>query len=302
MTCRAGFSHGPCFTLTARENPVAMNPMDSQKMPDFTRHGHLGHARLFSGMFQLLWLLMLGFAACAGMACAESGIVVWKEQRFHNDDRARAFVFDDMRATPEITWFSKGSQRMGFEKHQFFQYLLLPPSLPAELAEPEQLIPYRQQFAESNAFAKRFPSAARILKPQLDVMKDAIADFEAGQVYFSGEWMPRADYESKVAARDKILREKAARREAERLEAERKRQAMERKEGLRYAYAYGSGLLVFLILLVTSIVRRMGRLLVSLILAPMLAAGWMTYQHGSYSWIKQHAEKISRAWKSADAP
>jgi hypothetical protein len=253
-------------------------------------------------------MLILAIFAATGMVRAEKGIVVWKEQSFHNDDRARAFVFDRMKSSPEITWFYKDAERMGFEKNRFFEYLFMPLVLPAELAEPEQFSSYRQQFAELDAFASRFVSAARILKPQLEVMRGVIADYEAGQVYFSGEWMPRADYEVRVAERDNLLRETAALRQTERekqaalLEAERRKEgrrqlAMERVEGRRYAYAYGFGLVLLLILLATAIVRRMGRLLVVLILAPLLAAGWMTYHHGGYGWMKKHAEIISHSWK-----
>lgn len=255
----------------------------------------------------------LAVFACSVAAHAEKGIVVWKEQRFHKDDLARAFVFDRMKSSPEITWFYMGSERMGFEKNRFFEYLSVPPALPPELAEPEQFASYRQQFAELNAFASRFPEAARILKSQLEVMRGVITDYEAGQVYFSGEWMPRADYEARVAERDKLLRETAALRQAERekqaalLEAERRKEArrqlaLERAEGRRYAYAYGFGLVLYLILLVTAIVRRMGRLLVMLILAPLLAAGSMTYHHGGLDWMKRHAEKISHSWKMIEPP
>jgi hypothetical protein len=72
---------------------------------------------------------------------------------------------------------------------------------------------------------------------------------------------------------------------------------MQRAEGRRLAYAYGSGAVLYLILLVTSVVRRMRRMLLLLLLAPLLAAGWMTYRQGGYGWLKQHAEKISRSLK-----
>ena len=270
-----------------------------------------GHLLPLAGLLRRF--LALAFFAGSVAAHAEKGIVVWKEQHFHNDDRARAFVFDRMKSSPEITWFYKGAERMGFEKTQFFEYLFVPPVLPAELAEAEQFASYRQQVAELDAFAKRFASAARILKPQLEVMRGVIADYEAGNVYFSGEWMPRAEYESRVASRDKLLRETASQREAARAKEAalhqseqrkdaRRQLAMEREEGRRYAYAYGFGLVLFLILLVTAIVRHMGRLMVGLILAPLLAAGWTTYHHGGFGWMKNHAEKISRVWKSAAPP
>lgn len=239
-------------------------------------------------------MLMLVFFAGVGVLRAEPGIVVWKEQRFHNDGLARAFVFDNLKLSAEITWFYKGSERMAFEKHQFFAYVFVPPALPPELAEPEQFASFRQQFSELDAFAKRFASAARILNPQLEVMRGVIADYEAGQVYFSGEWMPRADYEARVAARDSLLRENAVQRLAERAKEARRQLAMEREEGRRYAYAYGFGAVSYLILLAAAIVRRMGRVRLVLILAPLLAAGWMTYRQGGYGWIKEHAEKISR--------
>ncbi len=258
------------------------------------------------GIFRLLCLFTLAIFAVSGAAHAENGIVVWKERHFHNDDRAQAFVFDHMKPSSEITWYHMGAERMGFEKNQFFKHILLPPSLPAELAEPEQLASYRQQFAELDAFATRFPAAAALLKAQLEVMRSVIADYEAGQVYFSGQWMPRADYEARVTSRDKKMREAAALREAGR-EKERREQASrqfakELKEGRKYAYTYGFGLVMFLILLVTAIVRRMGRFLILLILAPITAAAWFSYKQQSYDWIQQHAEKISRVWKTADAP
>lgn len=233
----------------------------------------------------------------AGVARAEWGIVVWKEQPFHDDASARAFVFDRMKPAGGITWFFKGSERMGFEKHRDFDHVLVPPALPPELAEPGQFASFRHQVAELETFAKRYAAAARILEPQLEVMRGVIADYEAGQVYFSGEWMPRADYEARVAARDRTLHENAARRQAELAEESRRLHAMERAEGRRLAYAYGSGVVLYLILLITSIVRRMRRTLVLLLLAPLLAAGWMTYRQGGYGWFKQHAEKVSRSLK-----
>jgi hypothetical protein len=274
-------------------------------------HESYGFERWVKGVFRLRLMLMLVFCACGGMANAQKGIVVWKEQKYHKDESARAFVFDQMQVFPEIIWFSKGAERMGFQKHEFHEYVLFPPPLPAELAEPEQFASYRLQFTELGSFARRFPAVVGILKPQLERMREALAKYEAGQVYFSGEWMPRTDYEVKLAKRDSLLRQQAAERQAERakragrLEAERhaalrKSMEMERQEGCRYLYGYGFGITLYLILMVTAMVRDMRLLRNGLALALLLAMGWMTYDHGSLGWIEEHAQKIPQAWKFSE--
>lgn len=217
----------------------------------------------------VIWCL-----ATSGVALAQSGIVVWKDFPTQTDADVRMVAFDRMMTAGGTTWFYKGEKRRGFEKNQFFRYVIVPPSLPAELIKEEQYTKLHDHFDEISNFAKHFPGTGSILNPQLGVMRGVLDDFAAGKVYFTGKWMPRADYDKLMAERDAAITRKRATSE--------QRQADARNR----AYATVGGIAIYLVFLIGACIRRLRKLILLLILLPSAAACWLTYRDGGYEWAK----------------
>lgn len=239
-------------------------------------------------------ILMLLLFVCLGSAHADTGIVVWrdwKDPKLKKNDEYRIFVFDEIRRTEHGQSFHKGAERKVFGKNDICNYIIVPPALPKELAEPDQIQAFENKISELKAFAKRFPISASVINPQLEVMNGVVADFDAGQVYSQGEWMARADYEvgkRKAESQMLVQRELVSQKKAD------ARLAIGRK----HAYLYGGGILLYLALLCVTFFRGMGFSLFVLIVGPMATAGWMSYQERGFEWINPHLKNIEIAWKS----
>jgi len=237
----------------------------------------------------VLWCLGTG-----GVARAESWIVAWKEQSFHSDASAKAFVADRMQDMGAITWFYKGTWKKGFAKNEVFHFVSLEPGVPAELTNPEQCSSLKYQCEKLGGFARQYPNSAEILNPQLTAMRGMIENFQAGKAYFAGHWIAQSEYDTLIAKRNQALHSAAVQRqelerkqalalELQRLAAHEQHQVEARK----LAYATVAGLAIYLVFLIGGLARGLRKLVWLLLLLPCVAAGWFTYQEGGYDWTSK---------------
>ena len=247
-----------------------------------------------------MWVLgVVWCLAASGLAVAESWLVAWKEQSFHSDASAKVLVADRMEDKGPIVWFYKGTQKKGFAKNEFYRFLSLEPGVPAELTNPEQFASLKFYFEKRSGFAKQFPSAAEILNPQLASMRAMIENYQAGNAYFAGKWMPQAECEAILTQRAAALRTAAAGRQTldhQRAEIRdfRQRDLRERKqvEARKLAYATVGGIAIYLVFLIGGLARGWRKLVWLLLLLPGLAAGWLTYQEGGYEWARTAQKRL----------
>jgi len=265
-----------------------------------------------SRVFLLRLIGLIGCVGTSGLAQAESWLVAWKEQPFHSDASAKVFVAERMEDKGPITWFHKGTQKKGFAKNEFFRCISLEPGVPAELTHPEQFASLKFHFEKLSGFAKQFPNAAEILNPQLATMRTMLDNYQAGQAWFAGKWIPQAECEAIIARRNSALRASAAQRQdLEHQRSEmlkfRRSDALERKqiEAHKLACVTTGGIAIYLVFLIGGMVRGLRKLVWLLLLAPCLAAGWLTYQEGGCDWAKnlqQHLAGLPAQLKPPDQP
>ena len=253
-------------------------------------------SRLLALRVGLLWCL-----GASGVAVAESWIVAWKDQPFDSDASAKVFVCERIQDAGEVTWYYKNGRKKSFAKDQFFSTARVDPCVPAELVTQEQFDLLKYNFERLGGFAKRFPNAAAVLSPRLAVMRKMIVNFEGGQVYFSGTWMPDKEYAATIAKPNSSLHPATGQRQtahpqgAELKELQR-RDALEHQrlealgnhqaESQPLAYATVGGLAIYLIFLLRAMRRGLRKLVWLLLLLPCVAAGWLTYQEGGVAWAK----------------
>ncbi len=79
----------------------------------------------------------------------------------------------------------------------------------ANLREESQVLPLEAVVAEWSAALKRFPSAAKHLKPRIAALRKEIARFRGGEVKADGEWMSKAALEGRItklaAERERLI-------------------------------------------------------------------------------------------------
>ena len=236
---------------------------------------------------QLVWKERRG-----SMKSAEIGVVVWKEQPFHSDSVARAFAFERMKQAGPVTWFYNKTYSKSFEEHQSFQQIRYPQWPVGEIVQQEDFESLKFKLSELEAFAKKYPNAAGYLKGVIGSMRDASSKFSAGNVFFNGTWVTRAEYDKLVFERDELIRKNAKERE----ESEKRLRALNAKQEAntkaRSQWILAGGGLWLLLLLVASTTGSWK--IVSILLIVLTAvAGWFTYAYSGFGWT----EHVLRAVK-----
>ena len=241
------------------------------------------------------------FLATGGAALAESWIVAWKAQPYDSDASAKVFVCDRIQDAGEVTWYYKNGQKKSFAKDQFFRSARIDPSVPAELTTQEHFDLLKYNFARLSDFARQFPNAAAILRPRLVTMRQMVANFEAGKVYYSGIWMPTKEYAATIAKSNSSLHPATGKRQAGNpqgtdLPELQRRDALEQQrlaalagqeaQSRTLAYAGVGGFVLYLVFLLRAMRRGLRKLVWLLLLLPCAAAGWLTYQEGGTEWAK----------------
>lgn len=236
--------------------------------------------RLFSNCFGLRVVLLGFFAATLGAARAQPGIVTWKEQAFHKDASAKAFYFESMKQMGPITWFYQGNRRMSFERYQSFDLIFIPGSL-AELSgknEPD----LRIDFDKLSAFAAKYPAAGVMLKARLDQMSDYLKNYQAGEAYVAGTWVPLSKFE-------KITTLEQPEVSVDEVPAV-VQTSSSRIQFPQVVRAACAGYLVVLLVLVFLGKGRVGLFLLPL---PLLVIfGWFTYEEGGFGWTRNMAGRM----------
>jgi hypothetical protein len=245
---------------------------------------HFMFERLVSNCFVLRLLIIGVFAVTLGAAKAEPGIVTWKEQAFHADASAKAFYFESMKQTGLITWFYHGDRRISFERHQPFDFVLIPGSL-TEL-NGKTTSDLKSDFENLSGFAAKYPAAGVMLKARLDQMGAYLKNYQAGEVYVAGKWRPLSEYEKIIGTRDRVKPVAEVAPPAPDVPALVSTPDSYRIPRLVTCAAY----LVGLLFLVSRGKRRAALLF---LLLPLIAAfGWFTYEESGLAWTRKMPEKM----------
>ena len=269
---------------------------------NMTSHSAMFPAKLDVTLYTLLSFLVF-FAMTTGIGNA-GGILVWKEKPFHTDKSAKALLFDEMKVFPTITWFYYGgTQKLqrGFEKHEFYRYIPFPNCPPPEVTEQEQADSIKYNVEKLRDFVQKFPNAEEVLKPHFAATADTLHQFETGNVYFIGKWMPRAEYERIQNDRsqfitteeERLTRKIALRRQKEKDDKIRNlieltNQAAKTRS-IRILVAYS----IYFALLLLTFRRKKLTPLIILLLIGILGTSWLTYGVGEFSWATGLFENLS---------
>jgi len=218
------------------------------------------------------------------MKSAEIGVVVWKDQPFHNDKTARAFAFDSMKRSGLITWFYNGAVNKSFEPHTFVEHIRFPQWPPGEIVVQEDFDSLKFKLGELESFANKYPNAAGYLEGMIGSMREAVSKFSAGNVFFNGTWVTRSEHAKLVSQRNEAISKNAREREEEskklRVEAQRDADARYRSQVI----LIGGG--VWLLLLLGALLTRSWKIASTLLLVMAGVAGWFTYANSGFGWTE----------------
>jgi len=235
------------------------------------------------------------------LRAAEIGVVVWKEQSFHSDASSKAFAFDRMKQAGPIAWFYNGAKNKSFEKHELFQQIRFPQWPPGEIVAKEDFESLKFKLGELEAFANKYPNAAPLLMGMVGSIREAVAEFSSGKVFFSGDWISREEYQRLAGQRDNLLKKYAEEREV--LEKQLHQEAQAAREAQQEAKAQqrsqwilaGGG--VWLLLVLLSLLTRSWGTALLLIFALLGVAGWFTYTESGFGWTGD-VERVVRGLPS----
>ena len=132
-----------------------------------------------------------------------AGLVAIKDQPFHHDDGANVIVFVSMKnqGGPMVTVKTANSE-FTVERQKIVGTLEILP-LPATLTTETEIAPVRENLANTKAFAVRFPKSQALLKDRIANLEKASATFSGGNVLADGQWMPKAEFDTSLAASKK---------------------------------------------------------------------------------------------------
>jgi hypothetical protein len=222
------------------------------------------------------------------MKSAEIGVVVWKEQPFHNDKTARAFAFDSMKRSGLITWFYNGTVNKSFEPHTFVQHIRFPQWPPGEIVAQEDFDSLKFKLGELESFANKYPNAAGYLEGMIGSMREAVSKFSAGNVFFNGAWVTRSEHAKLVSQRNEAISKNVAERELYQkhlyqVAQEAMKAQQEAKKTSLWILA-SSG--VWLLLLLLAMLIRSWVTVSFLVIVLLVVAGWFTYTESGFGWIE----------------
>ncbi len=186
-----------------------------------------------------IWLPSLCLAALTAASAHAMGIVAIKEQAFHEDSSATVFMFSEMidGGAPFIK-FRVGSKDFTFDRVKVAAAVEIPPSIPENIATPDEIKPLRTSLADLTSFSTRFPKSGTDLAPHIATLSDQVSRFDQGEVRHRGKWLPAGDYASLQATLDgrnavNLLEEQRRQERIEILRAEKEKIATaQRAKGL----------------------------------------------------------------------
>ena len=222
------------------------------------------------------------------MKSAEIGVVVWKEQQFHSDKTARAFAYDNMKRSGQVTWFYNGTVGKRFEPQTFVQHIRFPQWPPGEIVTQEDFDSLKFKLGELEAFAEKYPNAAGYLEGMIGSMREAVSKYSGGNVFFNGGWVTRSEHGRLVFQRNEAISKNAKEREIEsrKLRAREAEQA-QRDTDTKYRSLWimiGGGVL-FLFMLESLLARRW-KIASAFAVALIAIAGWLTYAESGFGWAE----------------
>ena len=162
------------------------------------------------GVFLIMffWLNLFQEGMCGG-------VLVTKEQVFHADSSAKAFIFESIKDVgPHFVIETKAGTSL-MDKSKFMRYIELPPGIAKNVFCDEHVDSIRNKIVEITSFCERFPSSKPLFQDRIDLLMRTVSSFESGFVCFESKWMRSQDFEK--------LRERHAEQWAKIEHAEKKR-------------------------------------------------------------------------------
>lgn len=136
----------------------------------------------------------LALAVCTAQAV---GVAALKEQPFHRDSSARAFVYSQILDSRGPHLRLVGSRRnVEILRTHLVARIELPEAIPDRLLEEHDVTPLRELLTDVRNFTTRYSRAEPVLRPYYDSLRGHINRFDAGNVRFEGNWMTRKELAS----------------------------------------------------------------------------------------------------------
>ena len=131
--------------------------------------------------------------------CPAAGVAVLKEWSFHRDSTAKPVVYRHIIDShgPYLRIVG-GKTNMDIFRSKLVDRIEVPNSIPANLAEEEDVSSLRESLAATQAFSKRYPLSAPILHPVVSALSAHLALFDAGQIRHEGTWFTREALAAKL--------------------------------------------------------------------------------------------------------
>ncbi|MGC4015596.1 MAG: serine protease [Luteolibacter sp.] len=196
----------------------------------------------FTALSNLLRAGILLFPCLAIVDAA--GVAVVKEQNYHRDESATAFVYlERIDSGAPFVKFKTSTSESVVDRSKLAGYVDVPSSIPANVRNEEEATILRQTIQQMTAFASRFPKSEPLLKANIESFSKHLKEFDDGKIRLNGTWITRAEF-SRI---QKDLEEKAAqikkedaemtassekrRREREQFELSQREKGLEEYEG-----------------------------------------------------------------------
>lgn len=166
------------------------------------------------------------------------GVLVYKNHASFDDSFAHAIPYDSIENHGFVIWVNAGDKKLRFEKSQFHVWIELPKSLPAQIANPNEIASINFKLGEVEKFTNRFKKAEPLTKASIGLLRGAAEQLQSGNVRYQSTWIPKQDYEKILAdtladAEKRQEMEKTAKLEA----LERERMTLESEAKQRIAEA-----------------------------------------------------------------
>lgn len=136
------------------------------------------------------------------------GILVYKNQPFHSNNLAHAFVYQRIEPQGAVTWATTSGRRIGFEKTQFHVWAELPGSLPNEIISDAAKGWLASQIAPIEKIRKDYPQTIAMTDRTFTMLDEAQTNIRAGKIRHGGAWIELKAFQNAISAKENEARAK----------------------------------------------------------------------------------------------
>lgn len=136
------------------------------------------------------------------------GILVYKNQRFHSNNLAHAFIYQQIEPQGVVTWATTSGQRIRFEKTQFHVWAELPSSLPNEIISDAEKAWLASQIAPIEKIRNDYPQTIAMTDRTFTMLDEARTNIRAGKIRHEGAWIELEAFKTAISAKENEARAK----------------------------------------------------------------------------------------------